>query len=897
MVVRHNGLAKQVGPLGVSYNRANYKYDQTMRWQRFTTGRKMAMSQAGMFRQDVTDLAGASMQKLKVYGPIYGIIITVCITTFVEGRSSLKFAGPPVFISQIYLQCLALSMAYISLAIWMLFHAAMRAQVACVQLRTRAVRLPVPTQKQLDASRKLLSTFEEQGVYDIARLPFMMPNSGGTPEDSEEEDDGPVHKGYAKGGLPGAVAKATRMAVDAHKKGYTSYNMRMPGFTAGAPSWCETEMDERAEFPASSPSGAAPLDPGAPFEHFEIMRQAQKDWWACEAYMRVNFLFGMLNLMMSFSYWIVLHTIGELGMLWCSVMGAAGLSAANWIIFRIDVLPEHGGAFPVEFGGPFLTSITLAMMYGHTVNQTLIDIARVVAAFIIILHIAMTYRMYAIAKPTKGRPSHEAKEAGGRLFNDSGACEHPSWLPIAFQHVMYLVAPPKTQQQLRDEASGRTVQLDDADPLSKVDLAPWKYTKCMLLAAGIGWLLQLGGFAVETVVGERMLLSNPGQPPWTRAGQWYGWEHGPISSKHYSHVTPQRGHWAWQRGWGPQGQQELWASDMFGFHPEADSWWSETTGPAPLTSAAGLGENTWSHGTLSYGQGEPAWRDTPSADTHDFLGSGGHRRLQAGRVPVPLPVQFPNLLEADLLACDAEGSMAVISSTGFGAVWSNEETAARRFELDGLVGFGTAKSFAFGSQNSLLVVVNRGRVLRCESPLSGVQSGEEAVCDCQVAAVAPLPLEADSAAVSIREVNSTSTRLRAAMTRGRELLLLELKEVADDIELPAWREVSSIPLTTKVQSISLTSTMLLAVSPAGEEQFWRLNPSTGLPRSKTPKTAKWESDAKPNDPRMQSRNYHSACLLPQSEVVHLASRWRKASSSSSSSSNAIGDVLKVELLV
>eukprot|EP00438_Fugacium_kawagutii_P022174 Skav235069 [mRNA] locus=scaffold3466:36062:45450:- [translate_table: standard] len=66
-----------------------------------------------------------------------------------------------------------------------------------------------------------------------------------------------------------------------------------------------------------------------------------------------------------------------------------------------------------------------------------------------------------------------------------------------------------------------------------------------------------------------------GLPPWSRVGQWYGWEAGPITSKHYAHVTPMRGHFAWQKGWGPQGQQELWASDMFGFHPEADMHWSE----------------------------------------------------------------------------------------------------------------------------------------------------------------------------------------------------------------------------------------------------------------------------------------------------------------------------------
>lgn len=58
--------AKSWGVFGWNYNRANFKFDQGLRWQRYTCGRKMACAQAGMFRQDISDLAGVSMSKLKV---------------------------------------------------------------------------------------------------------------------------------------------------------------------------------------------------------------------------------------------------------------------------------------------------------------------------------------------------------------------------------------------------------------------------------------------------------------------------------------------------------------------------------------------------------------------------------------------------------------------------------------------------------------------------------------------------------------------------------------------------------------------------------------------------------------------------------------------------------------
>merc|ERR1719350_2104284 len=134
-------------------------------------------------------------------------------------------------------------------------------------------------------------------------------------------------------------------------------------------------------------------------------------------------------------------------------------------------------------------------------------------------------------------------------------------------------------------------------------------------------------------MGERMLVTNPGAPPWTRTGFWYGWEHGPQSSKHYAHVTPQRGHFAWQKGWGPQGQQELWASDMFGFAPEADAWWAEDEGPEPTVGAAGHGKNSWNEGVIAYGQGEGNWGKEHES-THDWLDSGGHRRLSAAMSPM-----------------------------------------------------------------------------------------------------------------------------------------------------------------------------------------------------------------------------------------------------------------------
>mmetsp|Transcript_38130 Transcript_38130/g.115261 ORF Transcript_38130/g.115261 Transcript_38130/m.115261 type:complete len:881 (-) Transcript_38130:138-2780(-) len=869
----NSAVAENVGVFGWNYNRANFKFDQGLRWQRYTTGRKMACAQVGLFRQDITDLAGVSMAKLKVYGPIYGIVITVCVTVYVEGRSGLKFPGPPVFISQIYLQCLGIGMCYMALATWLLFHASMRAQIACVQLRTRLIRMPVPTQRQLDGSRKILSTWEEQGLYGMFRVPFAMPPGAESPDISDEEDMSPSKAtGYANGGIPGVAAKVKAKVAEKHKSGATSHNARMPGLTAGTPAWYQKELEDRDTLPESSPTGYGMDGEPTPYKHFELLRAAQREWWGCEAYMRVCFLFGMMHLVMAFSYWITLHNIAELGMIWCSNLGAAGLTAGVWIIFRLDVLPEHGGCFPWEIGGPFVTSIALGLMYSHTVTPTMMNIARVVAAIIILMHVFLTFRLYSVASPTFNKAHHQARESGGRLFNQSGSCEAPSWLPAAFQHVMYLVAPPKTAEQLAKERMDRNNDSLGDDALAKVDMTPWYYVRTMTIAVLLGWFVQLGGHATECVMGERMLVSNPGMPPWSRTGQWFGWEHGPISSKHYAHVTPQRGHWAWQKGWGPQGQQELWASDVFGFHPEADAWWAEKEGLAPLVGAAGYGKNTWNEGVIAYGQNEPKW-GTSHLETHDFESSGGHRRLSdaslvAPRPVVPLPVRWPAALEPDILACGpdaASGGIAAVTAGGAGAVVPNMgigEVVA--FSLEGLLEHGMASSVTWGP-SGFLVVTGTGRVAAC--PTTSV-AGSHA---CAALEAPPLPGFAmdgskapPTAAFHVAATVEGEGGLWAAMAHGSRVALRRaLGESAE------WQHVASVevPLDgAEVLSVAATDARLLVTTSDGGAYHWDLR--QGVPARDEPTI-----DVPASGP---GRTWQSACLLPNGKIVRLASAWPRA---------------------
>lgn len=57
----------------------------------------------------------------------------------------------------------------------------------------------------------------------------------------------------------------------------------------------------------------------------------------------------------SFAYWLPIHCIGELGLVWGAVVCAASLTSAVWIMFRMDVrlgsrCPVIQGSLPVRGG-------------------------------------------------------------------------------------------------------------------------------------------------------------------------------------------------------------------------------------------------------------------------------------------------------------------------------------------------------------------------------------------------------------------------------------------------------------------------------------------------------------------------------------------------------------------
>jgi len=873
-----------------NYNRTNYEFDIGQRFKRFTAGRAMAIKQVSMFRDDVADLTMVPVKKMGIYTPMATVCCGYCVTVFIEGRSGLKFPAPPTFISGIYLHCLGIGFAFMALAAWLVFHAGMRACVAAVQLRTRTVRLPIPTQRQLDQARKLGSSYEETSFYDMLRVPYIMPNLADTPDHSGEDED-PDFAGSI-GGEPSAKGKDGKKGGKATDKGKKPPSdgkkkkrkaMRMP-YRSGNPEWIEREYEYYDEHPTSGPSTHGNGPAVEPYEHFELIRKAQKDWWAAEVYGRICMLTGQMHLVQGFGYWLTIHCIAELGMYWSAQVLAGGFTAAVWLMFSLDVLPDKGGLWPIEAGGPFLSALTLLLQYTHSPTPFILNLSRGLAIVCIILNIVWTIRLLVLATPANQMPGY-AREMGNQK-NLSASCEHPAWLPTAYQHVQYLVAPPKPTKKAGDKE-----EVPEEDPMNGVEMQPWRATRALYIAVIITWFVLLTGRIVECATGERALVSNPGKPPWTRIGQWDGWESGPITSKHYAHVTPMRGHFAWKYGQGPNGYVEIWPSDLYGFHPEADAHWADENNPynnAPPGAAI--------HKIPSYPLEvipEPPNFVKAAEKGH---ASGGfsipdygkhHRRLSSEflkadvtRPLVPAAVKWPSMLEPDFVACAPSsrgGQVAAFSATGHGVLISEEAASGKvpgvavPFTLEGLPSSGFARG-ATWNHDGLTVVSGHGTLHSC-AHVEGSRSFK-----CQNITGEALPLEKSSSTgplpAVVVETGKDGLRFAAVAAEEGEVKLMHYGL--------GWEEMAKVQLPFDAKNLHAEQPTVVALSAAedhlivsasdGTTYRWEiyLGMPVSTPHRETPAaTGAYAAVGSP-------RAWRGACLLPAGRIVRLASRWQKS---------------------
>lgn len=407
---------------GFSYNRENYMFDSGQRWARYMAGYTFANDQVGLYRDDIDSLGDISVAKMDNIHAVSGLMMVIVIQLIMAGRLGVHGPAPPSWLMGLYWPNCGLMTLWLMLAAWLANHAGARAQAGQAYLKTRSVRLPIPTPKQLDKARVFGNHWERQRFWDVFRVPFIMPATYDDKVEHHSDDEDSAGSG-AKAGTNGKKKRKTQGPVT---------DLRTPG-------WVNEEIRE-----LQGGSGGAPVTSATTPEHFELLRGLQHEWWSHETYARVCIYCAFTHWLSAASLYIMCHCFIELRAMWPAYSCVFVLVACHYCINMIDIqrIPRDKTFFnvPMELIVPFVPLIAVICM---GLDYSILEEWRrpwvifiwVCSWVCYLIYFAWSLRLYDILQPNKGSNPEE------RLGKPWWPAE---WqLPASFQHAFYLVAPPK----------------------------------------------------------------------------------------------------------------------------------------------------------------------------------------------------------------------------------------------------------------------------------------------------------------------------------------------------------------------------------------------------------------------------------------------------------------------
>eukprot|EP00928_Gymnodinium_smaydae_P028030 TRINITY_DN21492_c0_g1_i1.p1 TRINITY_DN21492_c0_g1~~TRINITY_DN21492_c0_g1_i1.p1 ORF type:complete len:1106 (+),score=213.40 TRINITY_DN21492_c0_g1_i1:79-3318(+) len=242
------------------YNRENFEQDQEQRIKRDLQRVEMQITRFDLFRQDIEDLYKLTVDKMDMYHLVGALFLAFTTTFYTVGR--IREAVVPPFYLGAYFLSVASALCYLLLAVWLSMHASISSHSFGVRLRTRYVRLPIPSASQLAGLAAKLADFEKTGVMNVLRAPFSgaagRAYRGAVPEDP-------------RGGTEMTTEALRGQQVDIH--GEELLGEGLPGL-------------EQEKVLVS----AAVNSPG---RHVQMFRKLQSKWQCFDAYARVCMALGV----------------------------------------------------------------------------------------------------------------------------------------------------------------------------------------------------------------------------------------------------------------------------------------------------------------------------------------------------------------------------------------------------------------------------------------------------------------------------------------------------------------------------------------------------------------------------------------------------------------------------
>merc|ERR1719203_2211356 len=105
---------------------------------------------------------------MDMYHMVGALLLAFTCTLYTEGL--FRGIEPPWF-TGLYFMSICSAFIYLLLSVWFSMHASVQAQSYGVRLRTRFIRLPIPSLSMITDLTARFSDFEKQGASMI-RLPF-----------------------------------------------------------------------------------------------------------------------------------------------------------------------------------------------------------------------------------------------------------------------------------------------------------------------------------------------------------------------------------------------------------------------------------------------------------------------------------------------------------------------------------------------------------------------------------------------------------------------------------------------------------------------------------------------------------------------------------------------------
>lgn len=504
MEVGAAAAAATAGGVGMglfSYNRGNYTFDQKNHYTRFTAGLNMAIAQTGIYKQDIAQLTALTVTRQDCYHGIAAMGLTILTAIYCPGRVGLHTPPPPGWLMGLAFLNIAGCYLFLGLTLWLAMHASMRADTAATHMLTRFVRLPIPSQGMLDKARKFLSSYEEQPLKEVFRVPFTRHqqerkyNQGGFNEDVDIDD---------------AAKARSRHGHD-------------------VPAWYRKEKAIDNVNTIETIGSMMPLDAqGTAPEHFEAYRELQMEWFPYDVYARLSIFLAFMHLTHCWAYMQIAHQLQETRALFACAIVILPMFVLQQVILTLDIIPK---GLPIERLGPFalwFAFAAAAIEYKRWYTEEAQFVGFVLVYIAYGIHIIYTLQLLRLCAP-----SEEAPE----VAESPGASWWPGeWrLPSAFQHAIWLVAPPRQLQDGEHDIAGELRAMQRGGPeatgaaptqaerradvlraFGKQGESPaWFNVKVGLISLVIAWCFLTFGFTIEVInqgTAHPSLLNAHGMP-------------------------------------------------------------------------------------------------------------------------------------------------------------------------------------------------------------------------------------------------------------------------------------------------------------------------------------------------------------------------------------------------